>query len=229
MKRLSGKLTYSNVISTVCLFLLVGGGTAFAANQLAKNSVGSKQIKKNAITTAKIKNDAVTGAKVKVSTLGTVPSATNASHATSADSATNATNATNAGNSATTSVVKGSHGTLSSGQSAVLMQYGPFTVTAVCRPEGSNLEEVILLSSSTAGSVFSTWTDGSSELGPATPEEDREIEYLTSSGSFNWEGPSEANVSASATNGQAFNAFIGEAVEKNTNTCWYWLSANIIS
>jgi hypothetical protein len=54
MKRLSGKLTYANVISTLCLFLLLGGGTAFAASQLGKNSVGSKQIEKEAVTPAKL-------------------------------------------------------------------------------------------------------------------------------------------------------------------------------
>jgi hypothetical protein len=54
MKRLRGKLTYANVISTVCLFLLLGGGAAFAATQLPKNSVGSKQIKKEAVTPAKL-------------------------------------------------------------------------------------------------------------------------------------------------------------------------------
>jgi hypothetical protein len=75
MKKLRPRLTYSNVVSTVCLFLLVGGGTAFAAAQLGKNSVGAKQLKKNAVTTAKIKKAAVTGAKIKLSSVGTVPSA----------------------------------------------------------------------------------------------------------------------------------------------------------
>ncbi len=88
MKRLRNKLTYSNVVSTLCLFLLVGGGAAFAANNLGKNSVGSKQLKRNAVrtakikngavTTAKIRNRAVTGAKIQISSLGAVPSAVNA-------------------------------------------------------------------------------------------------------------------------------------------------------
>jgi hypothetical protein len=52
--RLRAKLTYSNVISTVCLFLLVGGGTAFAASQLGKESVGTNQLKKAAVTPAKL-------------------------------------------------------------------------------------------------------------------------------------------------------------------------------
>jgi Collagen triple helix repeat (20 copies) len=54
MNRLRGKLTYANVISTFCLFLLLGGGTAFAAGRLAKNSVGTKQLKKGAVTPAKL-------------------------------------------------------------------------------------------------------------------------------------------------------------------------------
>jgi hypothetical protein len=54
MQRLRGKLSYSNVISTVCLFLLLGGGTAFAASQLGKESVGTNQLKKAAVTPAKL-------------------------------------------------------------------------------------------------------------------------------------------------------------------------------
>jgi hypothetical protein len=50
------KLTYSNVISTVCLFLLLGGGAAYAASSLGKNSVGTKQLKNNAVTGSKVKN-----------------------------------------------------------------------------------------------------------------------------------------------------------------------------
>jgi hypothetical protein len=83
-------------MSSIAVFLILGGATAFAAG-LAKNSVGSKQlkknavtsakIKKNAVTTSKIKNGAVTGAKVNLGSLGTVPSANNANHATSADNA----------------------------------------------------------------------------------------------------------------------------------------------
>ncbi len=58
-------LTYANVMSTLLVFLVLGGATAFAAGQLGKNSVGSKQLKKNAVTTAKIKKNAVTKAKIK--------------------------------------------------------------------------------------------------------------------------------------------------------------------
>jgi len=91
------KLTYANVVATLALMIAVGGASAFAATQLARNSVGSKQIKKNAVTTAKIRNEAITGAKVKkgtltgvqinASTLGTVPRANSAQAAQTAQTA----------------------------------------------------------------------------------------------------------------------------------------------
>ena len=64
MKRLRKRLTYANVMSSIAVFLVLGGA-AVAATQLPKNSVGSKQLKKNAVTTKKIKNNAVTGSKLK--------------------------------------------------------------------------------------------------------------------------------------------------------------------
>ena len=52
--KLRGRLSYSNVVSSLCLFLIVGGGTAYAAAHLSKNSVGPKQLKKNAVTPPKV-------------------------------------------------------------------------------------------------------------------------------------------------------------------------------
>jgi hypothetical protein len=46
-------LTYANVISTICLFLLLGGGAWAAA------TIGSHDIKKNAVRSRHIKNGAV--------------------------------------------------------------------------------------------------------------------------------------------------------------------------
>lgn len=96
---------HNTVIAYLALFVALGG-SAYAATQLPKNSVGSKQIKRNAVTAAKIKNgavsgakigaDAVTGANVDESTLGRVPSATSAESATTAGHAATATNATSA-------------------------------------------------------------------------------------------------------------------------------------
>jgi hypothetical protein len=99
VKQIRKRLTYANVMSSIAVFLVLGGATALAAG-LAKNSVGTKQlkknavtaakIKKNAVTTAKIKNGAVTGAKVNVSGFPKVP---NAAHADTADTAGSAGNA----------------------------------------------------------------------------------------------------------------------------------------
>ncbi|HVW46925.1 MAG TPA: hypothetical protein VHA76_07725 [Solirubrobacterales bacterium] len=54
MHRISDRLTYANVISTLCLLLVLGGGTAYAASKLGKESVGARQLKKEAVTPAKL-------------------------------------------------------------------------------------------------------------------------------------------------------------------------------
>lgn len=248
MKRLSAKLTYSNVVSTLCLFLLVGGGTAFAATSLGKNSVGSKQLKKNAVTAAKLKSNAVTSAKIKNGAVsgakigagavsggniaaGTITGEKLAANSVTGDKINLATLGT-VPSSATTSVVKTAKGTLTKGQVLPVFSYGPFTVTASCQEyEAGRIGEQFTISSTTEHSVFTSWWDGSSDLGPNTPANERELNYFdsaASSGPFEYEPPFDTGFSASAANGQGLNAFIGEATELDTNTCWYWLNANIL-
>ncbi len=101
-------LTYANVISTFCLFLVLGGGAAFAATKLAKSSVGTEQLKGEAVTkgkmapnsvnSKKVVNGSLTGEDIASSTLGKVPSATNAEHADSATTAGSANSASTAAN-----------------------------------------------------------------------------------------------------------------------------------
>ena len=77
-------LTYANVISTLCLVLIVGGGVAYAANtvfsadivdgevktaDLGANSVNEAKIAGGAVVNGKLKNDAVTSPKVLNETL----------------------------------------------------------------------------------------------------------------------------------------------------------------
>jgi hypothetical protein len=81
------KLTYANVMVTILAFIALAGGTAYAANQLAKNSVGTKQLKKNAVNGAKVKDQSLTGKDINLAKLGTVPSATSAANATTAGTA----------------------------------------------------------------------------------------------------------------------------------------------
>jgi hypothetical protein len=64
MRRLRAQLTYANVMSSIAVFVVLGGG-AYAATTLPKNSVGSKQIKAKAVTSSKIASNSVTSAKVK--------------------------------------------------------------------------------------------------------------------------------------------------------------------
>ncbi len=81
------RLTYANVISTICLFVVLGGGAyAAGAIHLPKNSVGNKQLKKNAVTSDKVKDGSLTGADINAATIGTVPSAGSAETAKNASS-----------------------------------------------------------------------------------------------------------------------------------------------
>jgi len=55
MNRLKERLTFSNAIACLALFIALGGA-AYAATQLPKNSVGAKQLKKSAVTSVKVKD-----------------------------------------------------------------------------------------------------------------------------------------------------------------------------
>jgi hypothetical protein len=48
------KLTYANVMVTLLAFLVLGGGAAYAATQVAENSVGARQLRQNAVTASKL-------------------------------------------------------------------------------------------------------------------------------------------------------------------------------
>jgi hypothetical protein len=60
VKQIRKRLTFANVMSSLAVFLVLGGATAFAASK-----IGTSQLKANAVTSGKIKKNAVTGAKVK--------------------------------------------------------------------------------------------------------------------------------------------------------------------
>jgi hypothetical protein len=90
MRRIRPHLTYSNVMSTIAVFAVLAGGSAWAAskigtNQIKKGAVTAKKLHNNAVTTAKIRDDAVTGAKAKESSFGQVPDAAHADNANNLD------------------------------------------------------------------------------------------------------------------------------------------------
>lgn len=81
-RRLFPRLTYANVISSLALFIVLGGG-AWAATTLPANSVGFKQLKDGSVGTRKLqdhsvgtgqlKNNAVNASKVNQSSLTAIP------------------------------------------------------------------------------------------------------------------------------------------------------------
>ena len=64
MRGLRARLTYANVMSSIAVFMVLGG-SAYAAATLPKNSVGTKQIKSNAVTSSKVKNGTLLSADFK--------------------------------------------------------------------------------------------------------------------------------------------------------------------
>lgn len=64
MQMLLRKLTYANVVATLALFLALGGGAVWAANQIGKNAIKSKNIATNAVKTRNIAKNAVKSSKI---------------------------------------------------------------------------------------------------------------------------------------------------------------------
>jgi len=70
LKQIRKRLTYANVMSSLAVFLILGGATAFAAvkkigaNEIKANSIKTGKIVKEAVTEGKIKNGAVTEGKI---------------------------------------------------------------------------------------------------------------------------------------------------------------------
>ncbi|HVQ59159.1 MAG TPA: hypothetical protein VMS60_09680 [Solirubrobacterales bacterium] len=84
MKSRIGRPSPALIIAVIALVFALAG-TGYAAFKVPKKSIGTAQLKSNAVTNAKVKNNTLTGKKLKLSTLGTVPTATNATHANVAD------------------------------------------------------------------------------------------------------------------------------------------------
>lgn len=70
MNRLKNRITYANVVATLALFAALTTGGAYAASQLAKNSVGPKQLRKGAVTSRAVKNGGITSRDLSKSVRG---------------------------------------------------------------------------------------------------------------------------------------------------------------
>src|SRR5436190_8334803 len=112
MRRIRSHLTYANVMATLAVFLVLGGGTALASYVVSSNSqVGPNTISGHKPPSGKhanlipgsvngqdVADNSLRGADINESTLGKVPSASAPDSATNAHNATNANHATNADN-----------------------------------------------------------------------------------------------------------------------------------
>jgi hypothetical protein len=167
LKQIRKRLTYANVMSSIAVFLMLGGATAFAATKIGagqlkansvktgkivKEAVTAGKIKKNAVTNAKIADNSVTGSKVldgsltgsdiNLGTLGKVPSAANAD---------------TVGGQSQTKVFK----ILSPGQSGIIVAtIAGFTIRATC--EVGNVD-VSLTAPTSSATVLTAEGNGNNE------------------------------------------------------------------
>ena len=134
------RLTFSNMIAVLALFIALGGAS------YAATKVNGKQIKKQTIAGNKLKPDTIDGSRINESKLGEVPLAQRAGSAGSADTAGTADHAT----TATTADTAGSANSANSaataenanalgGQSAAQLRVSAATSSGgTCDPEGFN-------------------------------------------------------------------------------------------
>jgi hypothetical protein len=208
VKQIRKRLTYANVMSSIAVFLVLGGATAIAAG-LAKNSVGSKQlkkgavttakIKKNAVTTAKIKNKAVTGAKINLGSLGTVPSATHATTADTAKSAETAKSADNANTVAGNTIRKIFYDTNATTAKTELLSLGGLILTASCESGEPELIATTSVGNSGIHSVTvnnsdETFYDEDDEFNPGEPFDVFEGETDSAQTTFTYGSPTGSTV-----------------------------------
>src|SRR3712207_2521695 len=83
LSRLSSRLTYANIVSSLALFLVLTGGTAVAltgsntvfSDDITNGQVTNPDIGANAVGGGKVFDNSLTGADLNESSLGKVPDA----------------------------------------------------------------------------------------------------------------------------------------------------------
>jgi hypothetical protein len=170
VKQIRKRITYANVMSSIAVFLVLGGASAYAAKKIGSNeikgnsittgkikkeAVSASKIKKNSVTTSKIANGAVTGAKLNLGSVGTVP---NAAHANAADTA-NTANTANAVNGVFAQKIN--YGVNSvSGPQQIFNRAG-LILTARC--EGANNIEITATTAKGGSSIYTSVVDTDSD------------------------------------------------------------------
>jgi hypothetical protein len=143
--RIRKRLTFSNVVAVLALFVALGGAS------YAATKINGKSIKKGTIAGTKLKPETIDGSRVDESKLGEVPNALRAASAGAADSAATAAtadHATTAGQAETagsastaTSAATAENAQALGGQSAAQLRAGAQTAVgnAVCNPNAANI------------------------------------------------------------------------------------------
>ena len=90
MLRRFGSQIRDQWMGALALFLVLGGGTAYAVTEIDRDSVRSRHIADNQVKSIDVKNDDLNGVDIDESSLGSVPFAEEANAANTALSAGNA-------------------------------------------------------------------------------------------------------------------------------------------
>jgi hypothetical protein len=184
-QRLRSHLTYANVVSTLCLFLLLGGTAVAVDGSLAgQNTVGSADIINGEVKSDDLATNAVGTAKindrsVKNADLGPGASASNTiadGGVKGIDIANGQVTGADVGNESLSEdeiadiVSSGGVTQVELGAEKVLLQDGPFTVTATCYQDPSDPGQdtsYIIITSSEEHSVADMTNWGNGEIPPS--------------------------------------------------------------
>jgi hypothetical protein len=160
-RKRGSRLSYANVMSTLAIFLVIGGG-AYAASK-----INGRQLQNKSIAGRKIKNDTITGRQVKESKLGTVPSASTANSANTAQTANTANTASTADNALqlgglNPSAFEGSHrilfgsGRSNAGAPQALFSSSVANFDLTTDGDADNLSQLRLVNNNGSGNVIGT-------------------------------------------------------------------------
>jgi hypothetical protein len=193
-----GRLTFSNVVALLALFVALGGSSYAAvrigSRQIADNSVRGKDIRNNDIRSRDIRNGSVLGRDLRNGTVtgadvrnGTVTGAeVRGNSLTGRDilestfrtvpSAANAANATALGGKTASAFLSADRLTtspfvkLSVGQTKTVARSGPFTWKATCTDAGSGQRTLtVTVESTEAGAVAASFNGSGAPVGPGAP------------------------------------------------------------
>jgi hypothetical protein len=209
LRRIRSRITYSNVIASLALFIALGGG-AYAAIKIPKNSVGSAQIKSNAVISSKVKPGSLLANDFKAGQLPQGQQGIQGPKGDKGDTGTvDTSNFYTKGESDGRFTAKDTSGVVNvpTTGTTTLLTHGTVTFTATCADLGASEFEVIVnAQSSEANSTFVESGAGSQTDLAGTPTElDR-----SSASVFLARQQSGAVVTPT----QAFNAFITRGVNR---------------